>query len=90
MTRLISIALFVVLTACVPQRQWRTVPYYAPEADSTAKTEQRFVIPPDTGNNRIYSLSFAEFRNNGEPYDPRQLQEAVQVQAVIGHIHGAA
>ena len=66
-----------ILTSCVPQKQWRTQPAIAPAA-SEAAVEHQFLIPPDPGKNRIYSLAFVEFKNDGEPWDKRQLEEALR------------
>ena len=73
MTRALPIVLFTALIGCVPQKQWRTKPI----ADPTANVEDRFVIPPDRENNRIYSLAFVEFKNDGTAWDPRQLADAL-------------
>ena len=90
----------VTFCSCVPQRQWRTKPYYA-EGGAGAKTEERFVIPlsPDRDTNRMYSLAFVEFKNNGELDAPAQLDEALHAiddadqrsghhALVIAFIHG--
>ena len=68
----------VTLSACVPQKQWRTQPFYAVSGKAEAKTEERFVIPPDVSNNRIYSLAFVEFNNKGDLWDKRQLDEVLR------------
>ena len=68
----------IALQGCVPQKQWRTQPFYAPPGDPAAKTEDRFVIPQDVTNNRIYSFSFVEFNNTGDLWDKRQLEEALR------------
>ena len=78
MRRLLVVSIFAVLTACVPQRQWRTQPATPVGPAPDANVEQRFVIPPDLDKNRIYSLAFVEFKNNGEPWDTRQLGEALR------------
>jgi hypothetical protein len=78
MKRFALAALFAMLTACVPQRQWRTKPVFPPGADPIAKVEERFGIAPDLAQNRIYSLAFVEFKNNGDPFDQRQLGEALR------------
>ncbi len=62
----------VTLCACVPQRQWRTKP-----GITGTNIEERFVIPTDPGANRIYSIAFVEFKNNGDPADPGELNEAL-------------
>ncbi len=68
--------MFAFLASCVPQRQWRTQPS-APGVEPDTKVERRFVIPPDEHKHRIYSLAFVEFKNNGDPWDKRQLEEAL-------------
>lgn len=76
MTRLLPVTLLITLAACVPQRQWRTQPFYSGTAPSAA-VEDRFVIPQDQTQNRIYSMAFVEFKNNGDAWDKRQLEEAL-------------
>ena len=71
--RAILVVIALGLAACVPHRQWRT----APASETQAPVEQRFVIPTDTALNRAYSLSFVEFRNDGQPWDKRQLDAAL-------------
>src|SRR5690242_17155708 len=78
MKRLIPIACFSVLAGCVPHRQWRTQAGAATAPEPEAAVEQRFVIPPDLGKQRLYSLAFVEFKNSGEPWQPQQLQEALR------------
>ena len=72
------VSIFAALTACVPHRQWRTQPASAAGPAPDANVEQRFVIPPDLNKNRIYSLAFVEFKNNGDLWDKRQLDEALR------------
>ena len=69
-------SMFALLASCVPQRQWRTHPS-AEGAPAGMDVEQRFVIPADPDKNRNYSLAFVEFKNNGEFWDKRQLEEAL-------------
>lgn len=78
MRLLIVVSIFAALTACVPHKQWRTQPAAAVGPAPDANVEQRFVIPTDLDKNRIYSLAFVEFKNNGDPWDKRQLDEALR------------
>ena len=77
-----KISLFLVsillLTACVPHRQWRTEPVFSSGANPNAKLETRFVIEPDSAKNRLYSLAFLEFKDDGEAWDKRQLDDALR------------
>ena len=78
MKRLLAL-LLAALASCVPQKQWRSKPFYAaPPAERSTAVEERFVIPHDLNNQRLYSLAFVEFKNNGDPWDPKQLDEALQ------------
>jgi hypothetical protein len=77
MKPLIVVLIFAAFTACVPHKQWRTQAASAGPAPD-ANVEKRFVIPTDLNKNRIYSLAFVEFKNNGEPWDKRQLDEALR------------
>jgi len=78
MRQLLVALMFTALTACVPHKQWRTEAGSAVGPGPDAKTEQRFVIPPNLDKNRIYSLAFVEFKNNGDLWDKRQLDEALR------------
>ena len=65
-------------TSCVPQKQWRTKPVLsAPSAP--ANPEDGFFLGPDAAKNRLYSLSFVEFGNDGRAWNPQQLDEALKV-----------
>lgn len=72
-------AALLFLAGCVPQRQWRTQPYSASRPTTTPQTsvEDRFVIPADPEMNRFYSMAFVEFKNDGQVWNPGQLQEAL-------------
>jgi len=75
--RLVLLA-FLALAGCVPQKQWRQQPFYAvPPAERAKDVEQRYVIPLDVSGKRLYSLAFVEFKNNGDYWDKRQLDEAL-------------
>lgn len=74
--RLYLISALFLLTSCVPQKEWRTQPAYSLPGSPTADVERHSVIPTDLSKNRIYSLAFVEFKNDGEPWDKRQLDEA--------------
>ncbi len=75
----LPVLLMTALAGCVPQKQWRTMPFYAaPTTDRSKDVEQRYVIPLDPVANRLYSLAFVEFKNNGDFWDKRQLDEALQ------------
>lgn len=77
-SRLIPVLLLAALTACVPSKQWRPQPFYgAAPADLAKGVEERFVIPQDLNAKRLYSIAFVEFQNNGNLWDPRQLDEAL-------------
>ena len=78
MRQLLVVLIFAALTACVPHKQWRTQAASAVGPAPDANVEQRFVIPPNLDKNRIYSLAFVEFKNNGDPWDKRQLDEALR------------
>ena len=78
MTKLTAFCALLLLAGCVPQRQWRTESALSPAASAKAPLEKRFYIPPDRAENRAYSLSFVEFKNTGEPWDKRQLDEALR------------
>ena len=77
MKQLLVISLVAALAACVPHKQWRTQAGSEAGPAPDANIEKRFVIPPDPVKNRIYSLAFVEFKNNGDPWDKRQLDEAL-------------
>ncbi|MBI2687995.1 MAG: hypothetical protein HYX27_16930 [Acidobacteria bacterium] len=70
----IALLALLLLSACVPQRQWRTQPA---AASANGNAEDRFSMPLNVKQNRLYSLSFVEFDNAGNPYDARQLPEAL-------------
>ena len=72
MKRLVLILLFAALTACVPQRQWRT------GVNSGAAVEDRFVIPAAPESNRLYSLAFVEFNDKGELWAKDQVDQALK------------
>jgi hypothetical protein len=77
--RAIPVVLSLALAGCVPQRQWRTEPFYAaPPADRASAVEKRFVIPQDLAASRLYSIAFVEFKNNGDFWDRHQLDEALR------------
>jgi hypothetical protein len=78
MRLLIALSMFAALTACVPHRQWRTQAAAAVGKGPDAEAEKRFVIPQDLDKNRIYSLAFVEFKNNGDLWDKRQLDAALR------------
>jgi hypothetical protein len=98
--RKILIVSLVALAACVPQKKWRTTPFYtAPSPGLPTDAEHRFVIPQDLDSSRLYSLAFIEFKNNGDFWDRRQLDEALRAideadkrsghrAVVISFIHG--
>jgi hypothetical protein len=76
----LPVLLVAALTGCVPQKQWRTKPFYAaPLADRSQDIEKRFVIPQDLNDQRLYSLAFVEFKNSGDYWNPDQLKEALQM-----------
>lgn len=77
MTRFTVLSILAVLVGCVPQKQWRTEPAYPAAIVPTGDVEKRFVIAPDHEKNRIYSLAFVEFKNNGELWDKHQLDDAL-------------
>ena len=78
MKRLLVLAAFLALAGCVPQKQWRQKPFYAvPPAERATEVEQRYVIPLDVNGKRLYSLAFVEFKNNGDYWDKKQLDEAL-------------
>jgi hypothetical protein len=73
-----SILATLLLAACVPQKQWRQKPFYAASpAERAADVEQRYVIPQDVNGQRLYSLAFVEFKNNGDYWNKGQLDEAL-------------
>jgi hypothetical protein len=74
----VPLTTIVFLTACVPHKQWRTEPVFSSGANPAAKVEKRFVISPDAEKNRYYSLAFVEFKDSGEAWDKRQLDEALR------------
>jgi hypothetical protein len=77
-TRSILTLLFAVLAGCVPQKQWRQKPFYAASpAERATEVEQRYVIPQDVNGKRLYSFAFVEFKNNGDYWDKRQLDEGL-------------
>ncbi len=76
MRRLTLIAFCLILNAFVPQKQWRTQPGY-PLTSSETNVERRSLIPQDLEKNRLYSFAFVEFKNNGELWDKRQLDDAL-------------
>lgn len=79
MKRLAIAAAALALAGCVPQKQWRQKPFYSvTPAERAADVEQRYVIPLDVNGQRLYSLAFVEFKNNGDYWNKHQLDEALQ------------
>jgi hypothetical protein len=75
---LIPLAALLALAGCVPQKQWRSKPFYAAiPAERATGVEERFVIPQDLTAKRLYSFAFVEFKNNGDFWDRKQLDEAL-------------
>lgn len=69
--------LFLLASSCVPQKQWRTKPVLsAPTAPANA--EDAFYLAPDGSRNRLYSLAFVEFANDGHLYNPQQMEDALK------------
>ena len=69
--------LLLLATSCIPQKQWRTKPVLsAPTAPANA--EDGFYLAPDGNKNRLYSLAFVEFGNDGHLYNPQQLDDALK------------
>ena len=78
MRRYLLLLLTLVLgTSCVPQKQWRTKPVLS-SPSAPANLEDGFFIGPDAAKNRLYSLSFVEFGNDGRAWNPEQLDEAIK------------
>ena len=78
MRRYLLLLLTLVLgTSCVPQKQWRTKPVLS-SPSAPANLEDGFFIGPDAAKNRLYSLSFVEFGNDGRAWNPLQLDEALK------------
>src|ERR1035437_38054 len=74
----IPVVLLIALAGCVPQKQWRQKPFYAATlADRSKDVEQRYVSPQDVHGRRLYSFAFVGFKNNGDFWDKRQLDEAL-------------
>lgn len=66
------------LAACVPHKQWRTDANYPEGPVPSTEVEHRFVIAQDAAAHRLYSFAFVEFKNTGEFWDKRQLDEALR------------
>jgi len=78
---IVLVSSLATLTGCVAQKQWRTQPFYSGPAATNPpakNVEDRFVIPldPSASQNRFYSMAFVEFKNDGNLWNPRQLEEA--------------
>ena len=73
---LLSTLAFALTASCVPQKQWRTKPVLG--APAPANPEDGFTLAADAAKNRIYSLAFVEFGNDGKSYNSQQLVEALK------------